>query len=201
MVRPHSRNSGEEMRQYRAKPKNGIPEIKPDNTVGQILFVYGGHCVIEGVHFIITKDADCELQEDAYRINGMVEVIPESVGQDTGLKDVGLYHEGKFDSDGNTIGRKDIYSHDILEVVSSNVVADGYKSCGGGGRLNGERFVVTTTKAGFTLVPISNFKLSDEPYTPNRHGFVNNYNFWNAASNSLKVIGNTTDNPKMLETI
>lgn len=116
----------------------------------------------------------------------------------TGLKDCGLWPDSTFDKDGNYTNLKEIYTHDIVEVVSNNVVADGYAYEYSGQRPNEERFVVSRTKAGFTLVRIEWFDLAEEPYSPNRMGFVNNYNFWNAAR-SLKVVGNTTDNPELLE--
>jgi len=56
---------------------------------GETAFVYGGHCEIGDRHFIIPADAeydpDCGGFEPA--IFGVIEVIPESVGQYTGLKD------------------------------------------------------------------------------------------------------------------
>ena len=120
--------------------------------------------------------------------------------QYTGLKDVGTWPESKYDKDGNTLGRKDIYSHDIVEVVSNNIVADGYAFKRAGQRPNGERFVVSVTGAGHTLIPVDWFDLSKEPYSPNKMGLVNNYNFWNGANNSLRVIGNIHQNPKPKET-
>ncbi len=57
-------------------------------------FVYGGHCVVQGKHYIIPDDATCSTLHTFGRncgssdcIEGFVEVIPSSVGQATGLKD------------------------------------------------------------------------------------------------------------------
>lgn len=130
----------------------------------------------------------------------MHEVIPETLGEYTGLKDVGLYLEGKFDKNGMTIGRKDIYELDILEVIALNVFADGYPSLGGGQRSLGEKFVVVKLVSGFTLIPIKSYAHGDNN-DPNRHGFVNNYNFWNAHSTSLKKIGNIHKNPELLKAV
>jgi hypothetical protein len=66
------------MRKYRAIP------------VGEKDFVHGGHCELEGRHFIIPPDAEvCEpnVHIDP-AILGAVEVIPETVGQSTGLKEI-----------------------------------------------------------------------------------------------------------------
>lgn len=119
--------------------------------------------------------------------------------QYTGLKDVGLWPESKFDKAGNALELKEIYGHDIVEVVSNNVVADGYAYEKSGQRPNGEKFVVSHTKAGYTLIPVESFDLSKEPYCPYRMGFVNNYSFANAAGNSLKVIGNIHQHPELLK--
>lgn len=64
--------------QFRGKPVAG----------GEM--VHGGHAVVEGHEFVITKDARLDYEEDAetYLVfRGIIEVIPESVGQATGLKD------------------------------------------------------------------------------------------------------------------
>jgi hypothetical protein len=66
-------------------------------TIETKRWVYGHYCEIEGQHFIIVEDAEYIWQEDAYRINGMVEVLPATVGQSTGLHDKG----GEEDFQGN----------------------------------------------------------------------------------------------------
>ena len=75
--------------------------------IGETAFVYGGHCEIGDRHFIIPADAeydpDCGGFEPA--IFGVIEVIPESVGQYTGHTDKNgaeIYGEGDIykDADG-----------------------------------------------------------------------------------------------------
>ena len=65
-----------EMRNYRGKPVNKSVD-----------FVYGCYIKIEDAHFIIIKEAEYRWTEDEYLITGMVEVIPETVSQQVGLKD------------------------------------------------------------------------------------------------------------------
>ena len=120
------------------------------------------------------------------------------VEQYTGLKDCGLWPNSEFDKDGNAIDLKELYEHDIVEVVSNNIVADGYAYKYAGQRPNGERFVISATEAGFTLIRAEWFDLTKEPYSPSRMGFVNNYAFWNG-HRSLKLIGNIHQNPELLK--
>ncbi len=63
------------MRQYRGLTKDGE-------------WVYGWYCKIEGIHYIIDNTVSHTwLEEDCYEVQGLVEVIPETVCQATGLKD------------------------------------------------------------------------------------------------------------------
>ena len=72
-------------RQYRALV-SGLGDIKR--------FAYGSHCVVAGKDYIILDDAGMHRchessldYEDEDYIDGFVEVIPDSVGQATGMKD------------------------------------------------------------------------------------------------------------------
>jgi len=47
--------------------------------------VYGWYCQVEGKHYIIPNDAECERWN--YTITGYVQVNSETVGQFTGLRD------------------------------------------------------------------------------------------------------------------
>lgn len=71
------------MRQSRGKTKGGK-------------WVYGWYCEVLGYHYIIPNDADIvgvkpPSTYGTYGTIGSIEVIPESVGRSTGLKD---YYEG-----------------------------------------------------------------------------------------------------------
>jgi len=56
-------------------------------TIDSKQWVYGWYCQIEGQHFIIVEDAIHTWQGDGCCIMGVKEVLPETVGQYTGLKD------------------------------------------------------------------------------------------------------------------
>ena len=51
-------------------------------------WVYGYYVKITGRHYIIPDYADCDWQEeDVWEVQGLLEVIPETVGEFTGLHD------------------------------------------------------------------------------------------------------------------
>jgi len=56
-------------------------------TINTKKVVKGAYCPIEGQHFIIVEDAEYIWQEDAYRINGMVEIIPQTLAMKTFMTD------------------------------------------------------------------------------------------------------------------
>jgi len=63
------------MREYRGLTKEGK-------------WVYGWYVKIEGAHYIIDNTVSHTwLEEDCYEVQGLIEVIPETVGQQVGLKD------------------------------------------------------------------------------------------------------------------
>jgi len=77
------------MRIYRGKAKDGE-------------WVYGYYCEIEGRHYIIDDTVSHTwLNEDNYEVQGLIEVVPKTVGQQVGRKD---------DND------KEIYENDIIAI-------------------------------------------------------------------------------------
>ena len=100
-------------------------------------WVYGWYCEIEDDHFIIPETTVCDWSEDAYRINGMIEVIPETVGQYTGLKDK---KRTKEFPDGQPIYKGDIVRHLVTstpkdmyddEIVIYDAASFKYERCNG----------------------------------------------------------------------
>lgn len=79
-----------------SKPGEYRAKVKSDDPVISKRWVYGGMATVGGRTFIIPDDACVfsEYLESDAKITGFVEVIPDTVGQATGLKDkngVGIY--------------------------------------------------------------------------------------------------------------
>ena len=107
-----------------------------------------------------------------------VEVISETVGQFTGLRDK---------------GRVEIYMGDVVRFVGGTC---NYLSMNHYGKKHeiGTVLVVTKLLSGYTLqLPIH---VSED--APNLVGNVDNYQFWNH-QRSLIVIGNIYENPELLK--
>lgn len=106
------------------------------------------------------------------------EVIPETVGQFTGLTD---------------INGKKIFEGDIVEFVGGTtnfLRSNPYHS----GHNVGTLLIVIHLPSGYTLcLP----NLSEFDYqAPNITSHIDNYTFWNHQK-SLKVVGNIHDNPEL----
>ncbi len=141
-------------------------------------WVHGGYYWDGMFPFILSTEGE------SYVFHG---VIPETVGQFTGLKD----------KDG-----KEIFEGDICEVRDRGFVAH-YKY-GGYGKdpKPGDYLVVEKTGAGYMLIPkkiyVSQRKVNSDAHTiPNTYDNVDNYTFWNQ-QRSAQVIGNKWDNPELL---
>ena len=119
------------------------------------------------------------------------QVIPESIGQYTNIYTV-IQSDG-FDKNGDFKTKIKIFHNDIVEFIGGTTSA---LHCGNYGEYHkiGTILVVQKLKSGWTLCPPHMIDCD----IPNRVGKVDNYTFWNHAR-SLKVIGNTTDNPELLK--
>lgn len=103
------------------------------------------------------------------------EVINDSIGQCTGLKDK---------------HKNEIYEGDILEFIGGTcdyLPLNHYNLKHGIGTI----LVVQKLLSGFTL------KLRYDSETPNLVGNINNYDFWNHQS-SFKIIGKVKETPELL---
>ena len=129
-------------------------------------FAYGFLVKMFGAYHIIDKDDE----------NTAYEVIPETVGQYTGLKDK---------------NGKRIFEGDIARFTWENY----FLSSPGGYFMypSGNVFEVRCLESGYMLC-----KAGDNALEPNANGKVSNYVFWNF-HRGLEVIGNVHDNPELLE--
>jgi len=102
------------MRKYRGIPVNGVKEIRPDNSVGPIHFVYGWYAEVCDTHYIIPKDS-CfgDASYGGSPSEEFFEVIPETVGQYTGLEDK------------NGEEKKDVYANDKIIITDGDFEAIG----------------------------------------------------------------------------
>ncbi len=64
-----------------------VQEIKQDNTVGNMPFIYGDKFEIDGKVYIVSGTATVEDVDGEQMLYGFAEVHPETVGQSTGLND------------------------------------------------------------------------------------------------------------------
>lgn len=119
---------------------------------------YGDLIIDEGRYYICLQVND-HIKRDDYEVY-MIEVIPETVGQYTGLHDK---------------NGKEIYKGDIVKIPLD------YKEYGTNA---GELYEIYFAYGGFRLKP--KYRLKSKGY-------------WLEDDNELEVIGNTTDNPELLE--
>lgn len=115
-------------------------------------------------------------------------VIPETVGQFTGLRDK---------------NSTDIWEGDICEVKSRGLVCQYKYATYGNDPEVGDKLVVEGTGAGYFLIPIqiycSQKKTNPDAHIiPNTYDNVDNYSFWNA-QRSVEIIGDIHTNPGLLE--
>ena len=133
------------------------------------------------------------ITEKGHRIDTW-NVDPSSVGQLIIKTPVAL---DKFGPDGNYADFIEIYEDDIVEARCEFCYADGYK---GYSVKIGDRFVVTSYKAGFCAVPIDIYDWWVEgDRIPNTCRVINNYYLWNN-HRFVKPIGNIHDNSELLKT-
>ncbi len=122
-------------------------------------WVYGYYLYDQNTEIHYIKEND-----DVDGLGTSFEVIPESVGQFTGLKD---------------INKVDIYLGDIVKGFLEQIAVIKF----GGYSVNGSDFYSNYTDAGFYMEYIKDEETSNIE--------VDTYN--------IEVIGNTTDNPELLE--
>ena len=113
-------------------------------------------------------------------INGhaMYEVIPETVGQYTGLKD----KNGKSIVEGDVV----VWTRDDIRII-------GHYAYDCSMYTKGTKFQVIINEAGFMLARLEDCMLD----IPNAGTKIDNYAFWNN-SRSLEIIGNTHDSTELL---
>ena len=101
----------------------GLKDIKPRRA-------YGGHCVVEGKHYIILDDAELTglAFEDENQIVGFVEVIPKTVEQFTGLRDskrTKEYPKGQMVFEGDKV-KASIYGDEEPQLLEVQYREGGY---------------------------------------------------------------------------
>ncbi len=133
-----------------------LQEIKQDNTVGAMPFLYGDKFEIGGKVYIVLETATVEDVDGDQMLYGFAEVIPESVGQSTGMKENGT----------------EIYANDIMEDVS------------------GKRYIIEWEQGGIGYVGCR---------VGGRSGITRLDMLLELTELDAKVIGNTTDQPELLE--
>ena len=124
------------------------------------------------------------------------EVIPETIGQFTGIK-IPILNGTKedYDKDGNYKNLEYIFENDILEVVAENIRSI---SCYQEYQPKiGDRYVVKCFESGYMLVPINRINSNDEILFC-EHKNISNYYFSNNRRSLLKI-GNIYDNPELLK--
>ena len=138
----------------------------------------GYYALIADAHYIIPTDSTREtyrgltIEQDVYKFWGFIEIIPETVGMSTGLKDKnGREIFGSIPIDG-----KRSKGGDIIELVSPAIG-------------KGQRYLIFWKKerAKFATLCLTSEVRHD--YTEILSEYVNNY----------EVIGNQFDNPELLE--
>jgi len=141
-------------------------------TVKTRRWAYGWYCKVENKHFIVPDDAEVALfaaiNEEC--ITGFVEVIPETVGQATGLTDK---------------NGKEIYKGDIVTFRPEP------GSCGIVGNINGENAMVRIV---VWLEDDARFGWELPSGNRNQSG----YSFCKKCEDIFEVIGSTHENPELL---
>ena len=157
--------------------RNDRGKVKSDDPVISKQWVFGGAVTVEGRTFIVPDDAELDglIAEDTEDITGIIEgiieVIPESVGQGTG----------------KCVGGTEIFNGDILRSFH-------FKDKHGKKHYLYHQVRWSPTYLSWMVCAKGE---QDKP-EDNRQGSPP---LWVYLKNSLEVevIGNTTDNPKLLE--
>ncbi len=157
---------------YRAKVKSSDPVISKR-------WAYGDKATVEGRTFIIPDDATIAQWGKNYGIFGFIEVIPESVGQSTGLKDkAGV----------------EIFGGDVVECVREDSFPD----------YNVGEIGYDTNRACFLVRYFKKIQQKGFLKTLAKDGQIisdttNTYMYEKVTAWKFTVIGNTTDNPELLQ--
>lgn len=153
--------------------------------------VKGGNMWIHG-SLLPYADGECNIiTETGHRIDTW-NVESDSVGQLVIKTPVDL---DKFGPDGNYADFLEIYEDDIVEARCEFVYYDGYQ---GYCVKVGDRFVVTSCKAGFCAVPVDLYdSWAKDSRIPNTCRVMHNYYLWNN-HRFVKPIGNIHDNLELL---
>lgn len=131
------------------------------------------------VHGYFGKDYSerCIISNYLNAPNEAWEVVPETVGQFTGL----------FDKN-----NMEIYEGDVLK----SGIAIGMPNTGCMHKI-GDLFVVVCLPSGYTLMSMPDYIYESRRKTPSLIWNLNNYFLWNY-QNHFEVIGNIHDNPELL---